>query len=1135
MKPILDRETGHSLAVISNDRDRIRFRSSKGSGLIAPSIRSKPFRGVIQRVAALDVNPLDQISRTTRFGTSDPAITSEAVPREDYSVDEAGHDIETASKETPEEVNGSATTSETTNFGPSDADARSIPNFNQRLRTSATLLATPRREPPHLPSPPADAEPLCHSRQLKNGTWVLSGTCLGCGKWYRRLFHHIKHHHKEDFTPSQAARYGLQICSCGTICRSLRHHWPTKCPLPPSERKQKQANPEPLAVTPPCSPPPQRTHDPSPHPIQMLYTTLADDSATEEEITRAFEILADLPAVTRVWRPSEVKLLNTKTTELCNGYVAFSRKVDLLRLLALVKVGASPTVTHNRLGRLRQRLSAYPKLSDWRELSCCLENRANNSGSLPEVSSQVHKKLTQARLGAAARLLEDNLGLAAIDSNTLEKLVALHPDEEPHQWPQPQERGPLLQREDVLHVLRRVSRETAGGPSGLDGNFVWAVRHNTAFVDLLLLLARQISSGTQELPSLFLSARVVPLKKNLRGDVRPIAVTELLYRLASKVILKRTPTSLLPCQFGVGSPGGVEPLAHLMSIKGHNHSLVSVDLKNAFNSMRRDWLLQEVRKRAPRLLRTYIWAYKQHTPLYLGKGLKLSSRSGVRQGDPLGPLLFSIGFAPILEEIKRVFDAQGLQYSSPVWSYLDDTYLIVRETHAKRALHLVADVFTKNVTTSGLQLRPEKTWMCNPSTFRKTGVDVLGTHIGGGVEKFLDLALGKWKVLVDKLHLLTLQDANLLLRGCLLPRLGHLYRTLDVTPTAWKQADKVLDMIVRGWLTRFELEGWDPRLASLPLRMGGLGLTRPSIIAATAFDASRDESLEMVTRVDETQVLAQPSGQQGPQRARVKEIWIALQDDVIKDMRPDERRVFQDNSSVVGTKWLHAFPADPTLTFSDSDFAAAVAHRLLLQGKHCRSCRRVVEDFGHPFHCPSTRGLRLPRHELVKQALGKAFQDCGADVTVEPGARQHHRRADLLVNGEVVQGRAAFDISLVATTGAAAAQVVAATNTNTSPVETTELISEARRQLQQILTMRHEKKLRENANLDFGGVFTPWIVSIGGTFHRETWKTLRRLKEIGPREHEKLMFDLSVILAKARARCFQRVFVPRRMREESVV
>ena len=300
---------------------------------------------------------------------------------------------------------------------------------------------------------------------------------------------------------------------------------------------------------------------------------------------------------------------------------------------------------------------------------------------------------------------------------------------------------------------------------------------------------------------------------------------------------------------------------------------------------------------------------------------------------------------------------------------MDDTYIVVREDHADRALQLVKDVFQRNVLSSGLRLKLEKTRVCDPRTFRASGVNVLGTHIGGGATEFLDSKLEEWKKTVSRVQELPYQDANLLLRTSVLPHLGHLYRTLAVPEDAWKEADQALDDVVRGWLSRFDLGQWDHRLTSLPLRLGGLGLPRPSTIASAAFTASQDESYRMLERLEHTMILPQPPEKSSSQRARTQEIWTGQLSDVMKDLQPDERRVFEDNSSTVGTKWLHAFPADSTLTFSDGDFAAAIAHRLLLQGKHCRCCRQPVADFGHPFHCPSTRGLRLSRHELVKLAL----------------------------------------------------------------------------------------------------------------------------------------------------------------------
>ena len=83
----------------------------------------------------------------------------------------------------------------------------------------------------------------------------------------------------------------------------------------------------------------------------------------------------------------------------------------------------------------------------------------------------------------------------------------------------------------------QTSNETAGGISGLDGGLLDVVRYNEDFQDLMFDITQRIAKGIQSLPHLFLASRLVPLNKNQQGDVRPIAVGELLYRIAAKVIL----------------------------------------------------------------------------------------------------------------------------------------------------------------------------------------------------------------------------------------------------------------------------------------------------------------------------------------------------------------------------------------------------------------------------------------------------------------------------------------------------------------------------------------------------------------------------------------------------------------------
>ena len=104
--------------------------------------------------------------------------------------------------------------------------------------------------------------------------------------------------------------------------------------------------------------------------------------------------------------------------------------------------------------------------------------------------------------------------------------------------------------------------------------------------------------------------------------MRPIAVGELFYRVATKAILATSfrPEMLLPGQLGVGSPGGTEPALFLLdeAIRGPNQAgyarVVSVDLHNAFNDVGRAAVAAAVATYAPELYKPASWAYTHNLP-----------------------------------------------------------------------------------------------------------------------------------------------------------------------------------------------------------------------------------------------------------------------------------------------------------------------------------------------------------------------------------------------------------------------------------------------------------------------------------------------------------------------------------------
>ena len=147
------------------------------------------------------------------------------------------------------------------------------------------------------------------------------------------------------------------------------------------------------------------------------------------------------------------------------------------------------------------------------------------------------------------------------------------------------------------------------------------------------------------------------LKKG--GDVRPIAVGKVLHHLASclccLIDCPSQPDIFLPYgQVGVGIHGGLECAIHatcrFLSFHGDDDSLalLKVDMKNAFNECSRHAFFARVLDDFPGIA---AWCYSHPAELRFGKN-RLVASSGVQQGDPLGPLLFSFIILQFIDAVQ---------------------------------------------------------------------------------------------------------------------------------------------------------------------------------------------------------------------------------------------------------------------------------------------------------------------------------------------------------------------------------------------------------------------------------------------------------------------------------------------------
>ena len=158
------------------------------------------------------------------------------------------------------------------------------------------------------------------------------------------------------------------------------------------------------------------------------------------------------------------------------------------------------------------------------------------------------------------------------------------------------------------------------------------------------------------------------------GGVRPIAIGLTIRRLATKIIMAKLQsfceTTFHPTQLGVCTARGCEIAVHTLrkwieSPSVQDKVLIKIDFANAFNSIRRDVVLQRVKSHTPQIYKFIHQCYAQQTHLSFGDEGVILSQEGVQQGDPCGPFLFSLA---ILDLSKQMVSPGN------IW-YLDDSTL----------------------------------------------------------------------------------------------------------------------------------------------------------------------------------------------------------------------------------------------------------------------------------------------------------------------------------------------------------------------------------------------------------------------------------------------------------------------------
>jgi len=654
------------------------------------------------------------------------------------------------------------------------------------------------------------------------------------------------------------------------------------------------------------------------------------------------------------------------------------------------------------------------------------------------LATLVSSKLEQGDFRGAVRLVCSSDAVAEPSSQTILALKDKHPPAVGHRVVPPSlPQSVVISSADVKAAIKTFPKGSAGGIDGLKPQHLkdlisdlptaeFLLMALTEFVNLLLAGICPV-----EVRPLLFGGNLTALSKK-DGGIRPIAVGSVLRRVVAKCdttfASQELKDTLAPRQLGVGVSGGAEAAVHaarrFVKSMDTDEILIKLDFKNAFNTLRRDAILQSVYDQVPEIYNFCHLAYGQPSHLNF-KGVTITSEEGCQQGDPLGPLLFSITINPILQSLT----------SELILGYLDDLTVGGK-------LSTVIDDYGRVQTMAsdlGLQLNEMKcevvgfnsTTCALPQVFGKfisvepSRGELLGAALFAGprLDELLDLKVGDLKRASDRLRLLHSHDALLILKNALCaPKLLYLLRC---SPCFGNTRLSDFDTALRASLsviTNCDIDDAAWIQASLPVGDGGLGIRSVAALAPSAFLASAASTRLLQTsllptrspgsdiEVDQALALwssrghqgAAPSGPEEGLQSSWDRPWIVLKREDLATLAgsdPYHRARLLACPDKISGAWLEALPISACgLRLDDNAVRIAVGIRLGINlcTPHVCQCGQTVDARGtHGLACRKNVA-RQPRHALLNDLVHRSLTKAGFPSNKEPAGllRDDGKRPD---------------------------------------------------------------------------------------------------------------------------------------------
>jgi len=510
-----------------------------------------------------------------------------------------------------------------------------------------------------------------------------------------------------------------------------------------------------------------------------------------------------------------------------------------------------------------------------------------------------------------------------------------------------------------------------------------------------------------------MSSRLVAIDKN--PGVRPVGIGDAICRFIAKCVLEVTKgEAVLACgsdQLCAGLQNGCEAGIHAMrklfeDMKQEEFwGFLLIDARNAFNEGNRIVMLYVVRHMWPSGARFCMNCYKYWPILILrdrnGTTLRIFSKEGVTQGDPIAMFMYGIGIVPMIRKMKELRpnfrdswyadDGAGQGNFVEIREYLD-TLAVVGKAYNYYPKHQKSTVVVREK-----ELEAANSYFADMQTQVVTGACYLGGFVGDNIPltKWL---LEKMKVWVHKAEGLAKaaekypQSSYCAMTRSLINELQYVQRTIPGIGPAFAAFDDVLkeDFIPalfgepKEALLNAVSDGRtsnrnnDPRLrlAPLPVKMGGLAISYPLKTASHNFLTSTLTSSHLQGAILGTHQFCFLDHMKGMKdnhektQLKLEKEYKSTLKEVLSTLTPLQKRCIEIGK--LNGSWLQVYPSVFNGTcLSKNEFRDTLLARYgKVAHDHPAKCDGCGEKFSvqHALSC-KIGGLVWYRHEEVKIEL----------------------------------------------------------------------------------------------------------------------------------------------------------------------